>query len=91
MDIFLYISVGIICYVLLIILFKKLSFWRKKKCNNCKNCCPDCSEPLERRRRTRLDYIVNYITFQLYDYKRYKCINCAWEGRRWEKPFNGKF
>ena len=91
MDIFLYVSVGIIVYVLIIILLRKLDYWSKKKCNNCNNCCPYCKDPLERIRRNRLDYFVNYMTFQLFDFKRYKCINCTWEGRRWEKRFSGEF
>ena len=91
MDVFLYISLALILYVLLLITLKKLNFWRKEKCNNCTNCCPECKEPLERVRRTNIDYFINYITFQIFDFKRYRCIYCAWEGRRWEKAFNGKF
>ena len=91
MDIFLYISIGIIVYVLLVILLKKLNYWRKETCNNCHNCCPNCKEALERIRRNRFDYFVNYITFEIFEFKKYKCMNCAWQGRRWEKRFSGKF
>ncbi len=91
MDVFLYISGGLVAYVLLILILRKLDFWRKEKCNNCNNCCPDCKEPMERIRRNRFDYFVNYLTFQIFDFKRYKCIKCCWEGRRWEKSFDGKF
>lgn len=68
-----------------------LGFWRKIRNDNCANCCPSCSEPLERIRRKKQDYTINYLSFQIFDFKRYKCLNCEWEGRRWEKPFSGKF
>ena len=87
MDIFLYISVGLIAYVLLIILFRKIGIWNKKTCEKCSNCCPDCGTALERIRRKNIDYIKNYLSFQVFDFKRYRCINCAWEGLRWERAF----
>ena len=91
MDTFLAISIGLISYILLLVLLKTMNFWKKKECSNCNNCCPDCEEPLERIRRKRTDYIINYLTFQIFDFKRYKCLNCAWEGKKWERPFSGKF
>ena len=91
MDAFLAISIGLISYILLLVLLKTMNFWKKKECSNCNNCCPDCEEPLERIRRKRMDYLVNYLTFQIFDFKRYKCVNCAWEGKKWERPFSGKF
>ena len=65
MDIFLCISLAIITYVVILILLKKLNFWRKVKCNNCNNCCPDCKQPLERVRRTKIDYFINYISSRI--------------------------
>ena len=92
MDIFLYITISIICYLIFLLVLKNLGIWRKIKNNNCNNCCPcDKKEPLERIRRKNWDHFVNYITFQIYDFKRYKCIECAWEGRRWDKKFKSKF
>ena len=91
LDDFLLIAIGLICYIFCLILLKKINVWKKKQCNNCSNCCPDCQDPLERIRRKRIDYIVNYITFQMFDFKRYKCMNCSWEGRKWERAFSGKF
>jgi uncharacterized protein with PIN domain len=91
LDYFLYIAIGLIFYVLILILLRSLNVWKKTECNNCNNCCPDCSKPLERIKRLKKDYVVNYLTFKLFDFKRYKCMNCAWEGRRWERPFSGKF
>ena len=90
-DIFLQIALGFISYILLLFIFKKFNIWKKKKCNNCNNCCPDCQKPLERIKRGNVDRLINYLTFKIFDFKRYKCLNCAWEGRRWERAFSGKF
>ena len=88
---FLQISLGIILYVLLLLISKKTNIWKKKECVNCNNCCPDCQEPLERIRRGKIDHLINYLTFQIFDFKKYQCLNCAWRGRRWERSFSGKF
>jgi len=90
-DIFLQIALGLISYILLLFILKRLNIWKKKQCNNCNNCCPTCKEPLERIRRYRIDYFINYLTFQMFDFKKYQCVNCAWKGRRWERSFSGKF
>ena len=90
-DIFLQIALGLVSYILLLFFLKKLNIWEKKKCNNCNNCCPNCQEPLERIKRINMDRFTNYITFQIFDFKKYKCLNCAWQGRKWERSFSGKF
>ena len=91
MDEFLAISIGLVSYIIILLLFRKMNIWKKKECNNCNNCCPDCERPLERIKREKIDYLINYLTFQMFDFKRYQCVNCAWKGRRWERPFSGKF
>ena len=91
MDPFLSISLFLIIYLLLIISLKNLNFWRKKEINNCNNCCPECKNPLERIKRQSIDLLVNYLTLQLFPFKRYKCLECAWEGLRWDKPYRNKF
>ena len=91
MDDFLAITIGLVSYILLLFLFRKMNIWKKKECNNCNNCCPDCGLPLERIKREKIDYLINYLTFQMFDFKRYQCVNCAWKGRRWERSFSGKF
>ena len=91
LDRFLWIALGIVSYIMLLFILKKINIWRKKQCDNCNNCCPSCQEPLERIRRKKIDRIINYITFQIFDFKKYRCLNCAWEGRRWEPAFSGKF
>ena len=90
-DIFLYISFGLISYVIILLISKKLGLWRKIQCEGYTNCCPHCNEPVERIKRNQADYITNYLTFQIFGFKRYKCLHCGWEGRRWEQPFSGKF
>ena len=91
MDDFLAITIGLVSYILLLFLFRKMNVWKKKECNNCNNCCPDCQEPLERIKRGKMDYLINYLTFQMFDFKKYQCVHCAWKGRRWERSFSGKF
>jgi len=91
LDPFLIIIFLIITYFILLILLKKLNFGRKTTCSRCENCCPDCQDPLERTKRVKKDYIINYLTFQMFDFKRYTCTNCAWLGLRWDKPFSGRF
>ena len=34
-----------------------------------------------------IDHILNYFTFHLFSYKRYRCMDCGWEGLKWEKKF----
>ena len=89
MDIFLFISLALISYVLILILLKNLNFWKKKRIKIIIIVSMKL-KPLERIRRNKLDYLINYITFQLYDFKRYRCTS-ALECRRWDKPFKGKF
>jgi uncharacterized protein with PIN domain len=91
MDEFLAISIGLVFYILILLLFRKMNSWKKKECNNCNNCCPDCKEPLERIKRSNIDHAINYVTFQMFDFKKYQCVNCAWKGKRWERAFSGKF
>ena len=91
MDKFLAISIGLVSYIIILLLLRKMNIWKKKECNNCNNCCPDCEEPLERTKRKNIDHLINYLTFQMFDFKKYQCVNCAWKGRRWERAFSGKF
>ncbi|MAU36026.1 MAG: hypothetical protein CMD14_01475 [Flavobacteriales bacterium] len=86
-DGFLVTFILLILYVFLLFLVKKLSFGAKIKSRNCNNCCPDCNHVLSRIQRKRFDYFLNYITFRVFDARRYLCSNCGWEGLRWEKKF----
>ena len=91
MDEFLAISIALVSYIMILLLLRKMNIWKKKECDNCNNCCPDCQEPLERIKRGKIDHIINYLTFQIFDFKKYQCLNCAWKGRKWERSFSGKF
>jgi len=87
MDQFGVISIIILCYILLLLLFKSMGIGKKKSCNNCNNCCPDCEAALNRVRRTQTDRILHHITLRIFDPRRYICNNCGWEGLRWEDKF----
>ncbi len=51
------------------------------------NCCPDCESPLIRIKRTNKDIILFHVTFRIFNWKRYLCNECGWEGLRWEENF----
>ena len=91
LDLFKQITIILVTYIIVLFILKKMGIWKKKKCENCNNYCPSCQEPLERIRRKRMDYFINYLTFQIFNFKKYKCLNCNWEGRRWNPPFSGKY
>ena len=90
LDDFLKVCILILIYTFSLFIAKFIGFWKKISKNGCVNCCPKCSEPLERIRRKKTDYILNYLTFQIFDFKRYKCLNCSWNGVRWETPYRGE-
>ena len=72
------------CYFTAICFLKKIGFKKKVVSEHYTNCCPKCNEALERIRRYNHDRIINLVTFQMFDFKRYYCNNCEWEGLRWE-------
>ena len=88
MDIFLLVFFIIIVYVITLIILKKAGYVRKEKCKICNNCCSECKSILNRLQRKNMDHILKYLTFQIFDFKRYICINCGWDGLRWEKHFD---
>ena len=85
MDIFLLSFIILLIYLLILFVLRHLNIGRKEKCNNCNNCCPDCSSPLNRIKRNNIDQTINHISFRIFDYKRYTCTECGWEGLRWEE------
>ena len=87
MDEFLFIFIIIIAYVILLFTLKRLDIGKKEINENCNNCCPDCKAALNRIRRIKKDKITHYITFKIFDSKRYLCNECGWEGLRWEDKF----
>ena len=50
-----------------------------------KNDCPQCGGKLTRKKRNAGDHVVIAFTLGLLPFKRYKCIQCGWEGLRWRK------
>ncbi len=87
MDTFLIIFIIILLYILLLFTLKKLNIGKKESSGNCNNCCPNCKSPLNRIRRIKNDKIIHYITFKMFDSKRYRCNECGWAGLRWEDKF----
>ena len=64
-----------------------LNIGRKRAYQNCTNACPDCNAALNRIRRRNTDKLIIHISFRLFDFKRYICNDCGWEGLRWEDKF----
>ncbi len=90
MDNFLLVFILVLLYVLLLFIIRKLGLGSKKSCVNCNNCCPDCNLPLNRIKRLYKDQILHRITFGVFDFKRYTCNECGWEGLRWERKYTQK-
>ena len=59
-DIFWYVLVFIIFYIILLITLKKIGLWKKLESDRYSNCCPVCKYPLERIRRLTSDHVINY-------------------------------
>ena len=87
MDSFFILFIVIITYVLMLFIIKKIGWGKKQTCQNCNNCCPDCKDALNRVERKSSDHFLYHITFQIFDFRRYLCSNCGWEGLRWEESF----
>ena len=83
MDEFLIVFIIVLLYVLFLFILRYFRIGSKKTCINCNNCCPDCSVALSRIQRMLKDKILFYITFNIFDIKRYICNDCGWEGLRW--------
>ena len=87
MDFFAILFFILIFYICILLIFRILGVWRKKKYGNCNNSCPDCTNPLNRVSRKKIDYIFYHITFRIFNFKRYNCNECGWDGLRWESPY----
>ena len=90
MDAPILLLIFITCYFSTICFLKITGFKHKIVSELYSNCCPKCNEALERVRRNNSDRITNLLTFQIFDFKRYYCNNCEWEGLRWENKFEKK-
>ena len=87
MDEFLIIFIIVLLYTLFLFIVRYLGLGSKKNCLNCNNCCPDCNLALNRIKRINRDRITYHLTFRIFEFKRYICNECGWEGLRWEKKY----
>lgn len=90
MDNFLLLFIIILLYVLFLFIIQNLGFKSKKRGSNSNNCCPDCSSSLNRIKRIYKDKIIYYLTLGMFDWRRYICDKCGWEGLRWAKDYRFK-
>ena len=90
MDAFLILFIIILIYVLFLFIIQYLGFKSKKRSKNSNNSCPDCNMSLKRVKRIFKDKILYYLSLGMFDWKRYICNKCGWEGLRWTKEFRFK-
>ena len=68
---------------------KKIRWGEKILCKYCTNCCPNCliesHNPLERISRNKYDKLFEDMTLRIFNFKRYRCNSCNWEGLRCER------
>tara|TARA_B100001115_G_scaffold182436_1_gene178672 strand:- start:762 stop:1034 length:273 start_codon:yes stop_codon:yes gene_type:complete len=88
MDIPIILLLLLTVYVAVLLFLKNIGFKRKISSSTYNNCCPSCGSPLERVKRTQRDRLINFLSFQIFSFKRYSCGKCQWEGLLWEKKFN---
>ena len=80
MDFPLLILISLIIYIVILLILKLCRFKEKIKSKKSNNCCPVCNNSLERTRRTNFDHLINFLTFQIFEFKRYFCSKCLWKG-----------
>ena len=68
----------------------KVGIGSKERGKNSNNCCPDCKSNLKRVKRFFKDKIIYYLTLGMFDWRRYICDKCGWEGLRWAKQYKFK-
>ena len=90
LDSFLLVFIILILYLILIFIAKSIGWKRKKTTENCTNACPKCYDPLNRISRSKTDHILEHCTFRVFNFKRYSCSECEWQGIRWENNFRKK-
>ena len=90
MDFFLLIFILILLYVAILFIYQYLGFGSKVRGKNSNNCCPDCNNTLYRVKRVFKDKILYYLTFRIFDWRRYICNKCGWEGVKWTKDYRFK-
>ena len=86
-DVFLILFLFILLYVSLLFTAKNIGWCKKKVIENCSNACPKCKNALNRIPRRKSDHFIINITFRIFDFRRYQCDNCNWQGLKWESRF----
>jgi len=82
MDSYLLIFLILIAYVVLLFMMKFTGWGKKETSETFLNSCPDCKCAMERIKRYRGDYLLNLLTFHIFNYKRYRCMDCGLERLR---------
>ena len=59
----------------------KFIYWIKNINNKIK--CPNCPNNVKRISSNSLDGLYTKLSFKLFEFKRYTCFSCYWEGRLW--------
>jgi len=90
MDNFLLVFIIILLYILFLFIIQRIGIGSKKRGSNSNNSCPDCKSTLNRVKRIFKDRIIYYLTLGMFDWRRYNCDKCGWEGLRWTKQFKFK-
>ena len=90
MDNFLLVFIIILLYILFLFVIQYTGIGSKKSSSNSNNCCPDCRATLKRVKRFFKDKIIYYLTLAMFDWRRYNCDKCGWEGLRWTKQYELK-
>ena len=70
-----------ISYLVILLVIRKLRLLEIKKING-KARCPKCENNIDRGARKNRDKILKYLTLFLFDFKRYSCLCCLWQGLR---------
>ncbi len=87
LDLFLIVFICIVLYITLLFTVKRFGWCKKIVFENCSNACPKCNNPLNRIPRLKRDHLIINFTFRIFDFRRYQCDNCNWNGLKWEARF----
>ena len=85
MDYFLLVFITLLFYILILFIIQYLGFGSKKRSRQSNNSCPDCNSNLNRVKKNYMDRIIYYLTLGMFNWNRYICNKCGWEGLRWKK------
>ena len=69
-------------YITVLFCLKISGFKNKIYTKSCNNCCPKCDNSLERIRRNYINHFTNYLTFYIFNFKKFACKECNWVGLR---------